>query len=171
MNEGVESLGRVRAQAMLLLVIAFLGGAFVGGTIERVMIRPSRSAGGMRGAFARGGGPSGRGGAAATRGPRPPGALPSLYETLGLSADQHAKIEAILAKRSSRVDSAMKSVCVVIGPARDSTSKEIDAVLTTDQRTKRDSIRTARAASRGTGGARGGMFGCGAAGAPRTAQR
>ena len=37
MKEGVESLGRVRAQAMVLLVLAFLAGAFVGGTMERVM--------------------------------------------------------------------------------------------------------------------------------------
>jgi hypothetical protein len=171
MKEGVESLGRVRAQAMVLLAIAFLGGAFVGGTIERVMVRPSRSGAGMRGGFARGGGPSGRGSAAAARGPRPAGGLPGSYELLGLSADQHTKIEAILAKRSARVDSAMKSVCVVIGPARDSTSKEIETVLTADQRTKRDSIRTARAGTRGPGGPRGGMLGCGAASAPRTAQR
>ena len=171
MKEGVESLGRVRAQAMVLLVIAFLAGAFVGGTVERVMIRPSRSGGGMRGGYARGGGAPGGRAAAAPRGPRPPGALPGSYELLGLSTDQHAKIEGILAKRSSRVDSAMKSVCVVIGPARDSTSKEIDAVLTADQRTKRDSIRAARASTRGTGGTRGGMFGCGPVGAQRTAQR
>jgi hypothetical protein len=173
MKEGVESLGRVRAQAIVLLAIAFLGGAFVGGTIQRVMIRPSRSGTGMRGGFARGGGTPGARGAATARGPRPAGALPGSYELLGLSADQHAKIEAIVAKRSTRVDSAMKSVCVVIVPARDSTSKEIDAVLTADQRTKRDSIRAARAASRGPGTSGGprGMFGCGAATAPRAAQR
>jgi hypothetical protein len=173
MKEGVESLGRVRAQALVLLAIAFLGGAFVGGTIERVMARPSRSGAGMRGGFARGGGTSGRGGAA-VRGQRPAGALPGSYELLGLSTDQHAKIEAILAKRSARVDSAMKSVCVVIGPARDSTSKEIDAVLTADQRTKRDSIRAARTATRGPGGPggpRGGMLGCGTASSARTTQR
>lgn len=169
MKEGVESLGRVRTQAMVLLAIAFLGGAFVGGTIERVMARPSRQGiGGARGGPGRSG--AARGGPGAARAPRAPGALPGSYELLGLSADQHAKIESILAKRSARVDSAMKSVCVVIGPARDSTSKEIDAVLTADQRAKRDSIRTARAA-RGPGGTRGGMFGCGAAGAPRSPQR
>jgi hypothetical protein len=175
MKEGVESLGRVRAQAMVLLVIAFLGGAFVGGTIDQAMRWPSRTRALSRGGFMRGGGPSGRGGAA-TRGPRPPGALPGSYELLGLSADQHTKIEAILAKRSARVDSAMKSVCVVIGPARDSTSKEIEAVLTADQRTKRDSIRTARMAVRGPSGPGGpggprGTFGCGGVAAPRGAQK
>jgi len=153
MKEGVESLGRVRTQAMVLLAIAFLAGAVVGGTIERVMIRPSRQGiGGPRGAYA-------RGGAGIPRAPRAPGALPGSYEALGLSADQHAKIEAILAKRSARVDSAMKSVCVVVLPARDSTAKEIDAVLTGDQRAKRDSIRASRPGMRGGGGR--GPFGCG----------
>jgi hypothetical protein len=58
------------------------------------------------------------------------------------------------------VDSAMKSACVVIAPARDSTTKEADAVLTPDQRAKRDSIRAARPMPSRMGGARG-MFGCG----------
>src|ERR1019366_4477296 len=131
MKEGVESLGRVRAQAMVLLVIAFLAGAFVGGTIERVMIRPSRSGVmGSRGGYA-------RGGAQNARAPRAPGSLPSWYEPLGLSPDQRAKIEAILAKRTARLDSVMKSACTVIGPARDSSSKEADAVLTSEQMGKR----------------------------------
>ena len=155
MKEGVESLGRVRAQAMVLLVIAFLAGAFIGGTIERVMARPSR-AGAGRGA------PFGRGGPSADRTPRAPGSLPSWYEALGLSADQRSKIEAILAKRSARVDSAMKSACATITPARDSSGKEADAVLTADQRAKRDSIRASRPTRGGPGGGmgRGGPFGC-----------
>ncbi len=154
MKEGVESLGRVRAQAMVLLVIAFLAGAFVGGTMERVMVRPSRSGtGGGRGSYQRGGG------GPPDRAPRAPGSLPPWYESLGLSVDQRAKIEAILSKRSARVDSAMKIACVVIGPARDSSSKEADAVLTADQRAKRDSARASRPPTRG-GGQRGGPFGC-----------
>ena len=156
MKEGVESLGRVRAQAMVLLVIAFLAGAFVGGTIERAMARPSRSSMGLgpRGGFA-------RGGTSMARTPRAPGSLPSWYEPLNLTVDQRAKIEAILTKRSARVDSAMKSACVVIGPARDSSTKEADAVLTPDQRAKRDSIRGARPMPSRMGGASRGMFGCG----------
>ncbi|MFI5245987.1 MAG: hypothetical protein ACHQQR_12220 [Gemmatimonadales bacterium] len=166
MKEGVEALGRVRAQAIVLLFIAFLAGAFVGGTIERVMARPSRSSiAGARGGYMRGGPPM-------ARTPRAPGSLPSWYEPLGLSADQRAKIEAILAKRSTRVDSVMKVACTVIAPARDSSSKEADAVLTADQRAKRDSIRAARPAMRGpTGGRGGGMFGCGPPTAPPTAKK
>jgi hypothetical protein len=154
MKEGVESLGRVRAQAMVLLVFAFLAGAFVGGTIERLVGRPSR--GGSR-AY-------GRGGPTADRGPRPPGGLLASYEALGLSVDQRSKIEAILAKRGPRVDSVMKSACVVIGPATDSTHNEIDAVLTAGQRAKRDSSRAARPSTRG---GRGGPFGCGSGGGGR----
>src|ERR1035437_9710041 len=109
MKEGVESQGRVRAPAMVLLVIAFLAGAFVDATIERAMARPSRSSMGFgpRGGFA-------RGGTSMARTPRAPGSLPSWYEPLNLTVDQRAKIEAILTKRSARVDSAMKSACVVI---------------------------------------------------------
>src|ERR1035437_7068080 len=134
MKEGVESLGRVRAQAMVLLVIAFLARAFVGR--------------GPRGGFA-------RGGTSMARTPRAPGSLPSWYEPLNLTVDQRAKIEAILRKRSARVDSAMKSACVVIGPARDSPRKEGDAVLTPDRGGKGDSIGAARPMPSRMGGARG----------------
>jgi hypothetical protein len=153
MKEGVESLGRVRAQAMVLLVIAFLAGVFFGGTMERVIFRPSRA-----GTSANRGGPrpGERGG---DRGARPAGGAPSWYESLGLSAEQRTKIEAILARRSQRVDSAMKSACVVIAPARDSSFKEIDAVLTVAQKAKRDSVRALRPPPRG-GGTRAGPFGC-----------
>jgi hypothetical protein len=149
MKESVESLGRVRAQAMVLLVFAFLAGAFVGGTVERLIGRPGRGASrtaGRGGLGAdRGGGPGG------DRTTRPPGRLLSSYEALGLSGDQRAKIEAILAKRSPRVDSVMKSACVVIGPAMDSTRKDIDAVLTANQRGEIQS-RAARPGTRGSGG-------------------
>jgi hypothetical protein len=149
MKEGVESLGRVRAQAMVLLVIAFLAGAFFGGTMERVMFRRPRTDAGPQRGGSRGG----------ERGARPPGGTPSWYESLGVSADQRTKIEAILARRSQRVDSAMKSACVVIRPARDSSFREIDAVLTAAQKQKRDSVRAARPPQT-RGGPRAGPFGC-----------
>ncbi|MFI4888783.1 MAG: hypothetical protein ACHP7B_08525 [Burkholderiales bacterium] len=139
----------MRAQAMVLLVIAFLAGAFFGGTLERVMARrPHTDIGSTRG--------GGRGG---ERGARPPGSAPSWYESLGLSPDQRTKIDAILARRSQRVDSAWKTACVVIAPAQDSSRKEIDAVLTPEQKTKRDSVRSARP-QQSRGGPRAGPFGC-----------
>ena len=160
MKDGVESLGQVRTQALVLLAIAFLAGAFVGGTLERVMYRPSRSA------LARGGS---RGGPPPVRTPRSPGALPFYYDSLNLTADQHSKIEAILSKRTGRLDAAVETACAVIRPMRDSTRTEADAVLTAGQRAKRDSLFAAfanRGGARGGGpggggGARGGGFSCG----------
>ncbi len=155
MKEGVESLGRVRTQAMVLLVIAFLAGTFFGGVMERVMFRRPRTevAGTQQLGGPRGGGPGGE------RGARPPGAPPSWYDSLGLSTDQRARIAAILARRSARADSAWKVACTVIGPARDSSFREIDAVLTTAQKAKRDSTRAARP-QQSRGGPRSGPFGC-----------
>lgn len=157
MKEGVESLGRVRAQAMVLLVIAFLAGAFVGGTIERVMFRPSRSSASLSRGGPRGG----------ERGVRPQGGATAWYESLGLTADQRAKIDEILRRRGQRVDSAMNAACMIIGPARDSSFKEIDALLTPAQKAKRDSVRIARRDSARVSrppaqrsGPRGGPFGC-----------
>ena len=165
MKEGVESLGRVRTQAIVLLVFAFLGGAFIGGTMERVT-RPhgprlATNGGAPRGGFFCGGPVADRGG------DRAPGSLPPWYESLGLTVEQRAKVAAILKKRSARVDSAMTAACLVMGPARDSTSKEIDAVLTVDQKAKRDSVRAARANTRG--GGRGRPYGRGAE-SPRAAE-
>ena len=163
MKEGVESLGQVRTQALVLLAIAFLAGAFVGGTLERVMYRPSRFAAGPRG--------SARGGPPQARTPRPPGALPFYYDSLNLTADQHAKIEAILSKRTERLNAAVETACGVIRPMRDSTRSEADAVLTAGQLAKRDSVFASfanRGGARGGGpgfggggGARGGGFSCG----------
>jgi hypothetical protein len=161
MKEGVESLGQVRTQALVLLAIAFLAGAFVGGTLERVMVRPGRG-GGARGGI-RGGGPP------PLRASRPPGALPFYYDSLNLTAEQHAKIEAILSKRTARLDAAVETACAVIRPMRDSTRSEADAVLTAGQVAKRDSMFAAFASRGGArgggqgfgGGARGGGFSCG----------
>jgi hypothetical protein len=177
MKEGVEALGRVRAQAMVLLVIAFLAGAFVGGTMERVMVRPSRSGvprdqrdpRDSRGGYS-------RGGPTANRGPRTPGALPTWYESLNLTVDQRAKIEAVLSKRSDRVNSAVEAACLIIRPARDSSRKESDAVLTAAQLAKRDSIfasfGTRGGGPRPAGGAsRGGVFSCGPEATPATAKK
>lgn len=157
MKEGVESLGRVRAQAMVLLAIAFLAGAFIGGTIERVMFRPARSSIGLSRGGPRGG----------ERGVRSPAGGVGWYESLGLTADQRAKIDEILRRRGQRVDSAMNAACMVIGPARDSSFREIDALLTAAQKAKRDSVRTARRDSARVSrlpvqrsGPRGGPFGC-----------
>jgi len=136
MNEGMDALGRVRAQALVLLVLAFLAGAFAGGAIERLAVREARAAARPTRGFGRGTG-SGRvpGGSGAGAG------FPSYYDQLGLSPEQRASIEQIVSKRSARVDSVRKNSMDIVFAARDSTRKEVDAVLSADQRKKLDSLR------------------------------
>ena len=79
MSDSVQSPGRVRAQAIVLLLLAFLAGAFAGGAIERLSHGrradwPSR--GGFMGGMARGG-YGGRG-----------GGFPAIYDSLNLSTAQ-----------------------------------------------------------------------------------
>jgi hypothetical protein len=136
MSDGLDSLGRVRAQAIVLLVLAFLAGAFAGGAIEHIGLRTSRGARPARG-FLRGPG-SGQPRAPGSRGP---GGFTAYFDSIGLSADQRTKIDEIVKKRSARVDSVRKSSWDVVSAARDSTRKEVDAVLTADQRRKLDSLR------------------------------
>jgi len=143
----MDALGRVRAQAIVLLVLAFLAGAFAGGATERVVLRPSRGARPMRW-FSRGSGPGAeRGGPARGPGARGGGGLPAFYDGLGLTTDQRTKIGEIARKRSARVDSVRRSTWDVISAAQDSTRREIDVVLTPEQRLKLDSLRP-----RGRGG-------------------
>ncbi|HLA89753.1 MAG TPA: hypothetical protein VJL28_04895 [Gemmatimonadaceae bacterium] len=159
MKGGFEALGRVRAQAMVLLVLAFLAGAFAGVALERVAFRPVRGERiGWRGGRGGPGGPGSpeRGGVR--------GGLPAFYERLSLTDSQKTKIEEILKKRRPRVDSLMQSTWAVIGAASDSTRKEIDAVLTADQRRKLDSLRPSRGRGFGLPGSRGGPRGGGGGG-------
>ena len=122
MKAGMESLGPVRTQAVVLLLLAFLTGALVGGAAERVILH--RAAHTMRA----GGGPEGKAG---------------FYSWLGVSDAQRTQIDAIFAKRRPHLD----SLDAVRRFAMDSARKEMDAVLTADQRAKLDSSR-----ARGRGG-------------------
>lgn len=121
MKSGMESLGPVRTQAVVLLLLAFLTGALVGGATERVLLHRAAR-------VDRAGGPGGRAG---------------FYGWLGVSDAQRTQIDAIFAKRRPHLDSlnAMRR------SAMDSARKEMDAVLTPDQRAKLDSSR-----ARGRGG-------------------
>ena len=121
MTSGMESLGRVRAQAIVLLLLAFLAGALVGGATQRVLLHRAPR-------LDRAGGPGGKAG---------------FYGWLGVTDAQRTQIDAIFAKRRPHLDSldAMRR------SAMDSARKEMDAVLTADQRAKLDSSR-----ARGRGG-------------------
>jgi Spy/CpxP family protein refolding chaperone len=146
MKAGFASLGSVRTQAIVLLVLAFLAGAFAGGAIERIGSRRMRAALGMRPPRGGPGFPGSRSGRSG---------FPSMLERVGLSTDQRARIDTIVKKRSARTDSLMK----MSRAAYDSTRKEIDEVLTAEQRQKVDSMRAARGRAFGGPGSRGGRGG------------
>jgi hypothetical protein len=141
----------MRAQAIVLLVLAFLAGAFAGGAIEHLSgLRPLRGARTGRG-FGRGPGA----GSPRAPGTRGPGGFTAYLDSIGLSADQRTKIDEIVKKRSARVDSVRKLSWDVVSAARDSTRKEMDAVLTADQRRKLDSLRPRGRGGFGPPGSRG----------------
>ena len=123
MKAGTESLGPVRMQAIVLLLLAFLAGALVGGATERVLLHHAAR-------VDRAGGP---------------GAKPGFYSWLGASDAQRTQIDAIFAKRRPHLDSldAMRR------SAMDSARKEMDAVLTPAQRAKLDSSRARGRGGRG----------------------
>ena len=121
MKSGMEALGPVRTQAVVLLLLAFLAGAVVGGATERVLLHRAARVN-------RAGGPGGKAG---------------FYGWLGVSDAQRTQIDAIFAKRRPHLD----SLDALRRSAMDSARKEMDAVLTPDQRAKLDSSR-----ARGRGG-------------------
>ena len=156
MKEDVAELGRVKTQALVLLVLAFLAGAFAGGAIERVGARQWRGWPGARPGARPGGGRGGSafgGGARGGRGER--GGLPPAFDAIGLSATQRTNIEEIVKRRLPRVDSLMRQSRAMINAASDSTRKEIDDVLSADQRRKLDSLRPRGRGFGGAGGLRG----------------
>lgn len=148
--------GKARTQAVVLIVLVFLAGAFAGGATERFMHRRSGGGPGGQGrpggGFGFGFGERGGGGRDGVRG-GPRSGLPPYYNNLGLSDAQRAKIDSIVTKRRARIDSVMKSTMSLVQPAMDSTRDEVNAVLTVDQRAKLDS---ARARGRERQGGRGG---------------
>jgi len=110
-------------QAIVLLLLAFLAGALVGGATERVLLHHAAR-------VERAGGP---------------GAKSGFYSWLGASDAQRTQIDAIFAKRRPHLDSldAMRR------SAMDSARKEMDAVLTPAQRAKLDSSRARGRGGRG----------------------
>ncbi len=123
MKSGMESLGQVRTQAVVLLLLAFLAGALVGGATERVLLHRTARMDHV-------GGPGGKAG---------------FYGWLGVSEAQRTQIDAIFAKRRPHLD----SLDVMRRSAMDSARKEMDAVLTAAQRATLDSSRARGRGGRG----------------------
>jgi Spy/CpxP family protein refolding chaperone len=124
MKDGFESLGRVRAQGLALLFLAFVVGVLGGMALER--LRTTR------------------------RAPRPPGewvgmrpgtsVMPPVFERLDLSEEQRARIESIMRESRPLTDSVLQASLPRLRAIRDSVRLEIRAVLTPEQQERFDAI-------------------------------
>jgi len=145
MTGGFVGLGSARAQAIVLLVLAFLAGAYAGGAFERVLLSKDGNRGRPRTEFRDGEGRGrGRGGRGSPlgRGGEPEQGLMRFYDRLGITSEQRAQIESIIRKRRARMDSLMRVTWPAVRALQDSTRAEIDAVLTPAQRAREDSLRS-----------------------------
>lgn len=136
MIQGVESLGRVRARGIVILILAVLAGGILGVTAERmraVRTAPQRP-------FDR---PFG-----ASRQPGP-GQLPRFYERLDLSEAQRDSMHAILERARPKADSLMRQTLPLLRTYRDSIQQELRSVLTEEQRVQLDHEMAARGQGRG----------------------
>lgn len=130
MNDGVESLGRVRAQGLLLLAVAFLTGALAGGAVERLIAR--------------------RIDVAAMPSPADvlvshgmfvgPGDMPPFLEQLRLTGDQRARLQQIFRRAQVRTDALMQQSMPRVEALMDSVRSEMRSVLTPGQRLALDSL-------------------------------
>lgn len=127
MKNSVESLGRIRAQGIALLVATFVAGTLAGMALERVRARPE------------GVPPGGEPGPDMMR-PFRPGRLPPMFEELDLTAEQRAQISDIVERSRPRTDELLQSMLPRLRAVTDSVRDEIHAVLTPEQAAKLDSL-------------------------------
>jgi hypothetical protein len=70
--------------------------------------------------------------------------VPAELEALGLSADQHRRIETVLAQSSPAADSAMHDVMARLRASTAKVDSQIRDILSVDQRARLDSVRSER---------------------------
>lgn len=126
MKKGVESLGRVRAQGIILLLVTFVVGSLAGVSLER--IRATRSAPQ----------PFGRG--PDMMRPWAKGVLPPMFDQLNLTSEQEIQIRQIMEASRPRTEAVMRDMLPRVRAVMDSVRQEIDAVLTTEQAAQLDSM-------------------------------
>lgn len=142
-----------RLAALGLLLLAFVAGALGGIAADRLLAREEAGAPAFRGRPGPGGpgrgggGPGGPGGGAGAIFPR--GLL--IGRQLDLSAEQRARIEAILAEERQKADSVLRAVRPVLQARYDSATGAIREVLTVEQRARWDSLREERRGRFGRG--------------------
>lgn len=124
MKDAVESLGRVRVQGIILLVLVFVIGGVVGAMVDRA--NPFRDR--MPRGFGMDKIPDGPGGN--------PGEMPWFFEKLDLTEDQRTQIRVIFEAHRPVIDSLMGETMPRIRALRDSAEAQITAILTPEQREK-----------------------------------
>jgi Spy/CpxP family protein refolding chaperone len=138
MKDGLESLGRVRAKGLALLLITFVAGSLAGVALERIM--------------------------AAQRTPElvPPMGMmrpgmevpfPMMFSELGLTPDQQTRIREIMEQSRPRTEDVLQETLPRLRALTDSVRQEIRSVLTPEQAATMDSlIMTMRHRGRWQGG-------------------
>jgi Spy/CpxP family protein refolding chaperone len=123
MKDAVESLGRVRMQGILLLVIVFIAGGVAGALVDRANPMKDRRPRAER--FDK-----------MPDGPGEPGEFPGFFRNLDLTDTQREQMRAIFEKHRPAIDSLMNESMPKIRALRDSADAEISALLTPEQREK-----------------------------------
>ena len=133
MKKGIESLGRLRAQGLVLQGLAFVSGGFAGIAIEhaRLASRARAEAPPMTRSFPR------------------RGLLPPQLEHFDLSEEQRAEIEAILERTRPATDSILQRAMPRLGAIMEEAREEIRQVLTPEQRRRLDAEMPSRRGRRG----------------------
>ena len=121
MKDTVESLGRVRVQGIILLIIVFVAGGVAGALIDRA--NPLKDRRPRMGRMDR-----------MDRMPEEPGEFPGFFRDLDLTDEQRVQIRAIFEKHRPAIDSLMGEAMPKIRALRDSADAEIQAILTPEQR-------------------------------------
>jgi Spy/CpxP family protein refolding chaperone len=132
-KKGVESLGRLRLQGLLLLGLAFVSGGLAGIAIEH-----TRSVSGERAATTRMPAQFGR-----------RGVLPPQLDGFDLTSEQRAEIQAILERRQPETDSILRLVMPRLNAIMEATRAEIREVLTPEQQEGLDEMMPRRRGPRG----------------------
>lgn len=130
--------GRMRVLALVVLIVTFVAGALMGVAFERVLaadppVRVERDARADR---------DGGKNRDDDRSPFAPDG--PLDQRLDLSAEQHARIDSLLARQRERYDSIMHSMRPVLRATYDSTNAAIRSVLTPEQQTEFEAYRQER---------------------------
>ncbi|NIR44328.1 MAG: hypothetical protein GWN99_00200 [Gemmatimonadetes bacterium] len=125
MKDGVESLGRIRAQGIVLLLVMFVVGVLAGVALERVRIARNAPSGAR---------PFGMGQ------PWAEGHLPMMFRELDLTADQRERIATILLQSRPRTERILQEMLPRLRAVTDSVRDEVRAVLTVEQAARLDSL-------------------------------